>query len=57
MMSDDIEGFFTNVDVTAAIAAHERIVQLYLDPFRNKRKVGKRKFQATARNSGKIYVP
>ena len=55
MMSDDIEGFFTNVDATAVIAAHELIVQLYLDPFRNKRKGTK--FQATARNSGNIYVP
>ena len=28
MMSDDIEGFFTNVDVEAAIAAHERVIQI-----------------------------
>ena len=57
MMSDDIEGFFTNVDVDAAIAAHERIIQLYLAQYANKKKVGKRRYQATARNSNKIFVP
>ena len=55
--SDDIEGFFTNVDVDAAIAAHERIIELYLIQFANKYRVGKRRFQATSRNSNKIYVP
>ena len=57
MMSDDIEGFFTNVDVEAAIGAHERIIQIYLAQFAYKTKVGKRRFQATARNSKKIFVP
>ena len=57
MMSDDIEGFFTNVDAEAAIAAHERVIQIYLAQFANKKRVGKRRFQATARNSNKIYVP
>ena len=57
MMSDHIEGFFTNVDVEAAIEAHERIIQLYLAQFANKKKVGKRRFQATSRNSKKIFVP
>ena len=57
MRSDDIEGFFTNVDVDAAILAHERIVQLYMAQFANKKKVGKRKYQATSRNSNKIFVP
>ena len=55
--SDDIEGFFTNVDVDAAITAHERVIQLYLLQFANKQRVGKRRFQATSRNSNKIYVP
>ena len=57
MMSDDIEGFFTNVDVDAAIAAHERVIQLYLHQYTKKKKVGKRKYQATARNSNQIFVP
>ena len=40
-----------------AILAHERIVQLYMAQFANKKKVGKRKYQATSRNSNKIFVP
>ena len=44
MMSDDIEGFFTNVDVDAAIAAHERMIQLYLVQYANKKKVRKRRY-------------
>ena len=39
MMSDDIEGFFTNVDLEAAIEAHERIIELYLTQYANKKKV------------------
>ena len=57
MMSDDIEGFFTNVDLEAAIEAHERIIELYLTQYANKKKVGKRRFQATSRHCKKIFVP
>jgi hypothetical protein len=57
MRSDDIEGFFTNVDLEAAIEAHERIIELYLTQYANKKKVGKRRFQATSRNCKKIFVP
>jgi hypothetical protein len=56
-MSDDIEGFFTNVNVDAAIEAHERIICLYQIQFANKKRQGKRRFQPTARNSKKVFVP
>ena len=61
MMSDDIEGFFTNVDVDAAIMAHERIIQLYMAQYAKKEKSGEtkissdcKKFQQDLRSNRKI---
>ena len=56
-MSDDIEGFFANVNVEAAIEAHERIIQLYSAQFLHKKRQGKRKHQATSLNTKKVFVP
>ncbi len=45
------------IDVDTAISAHERVIRLYRLQFANKRRIGKRRFQATARNSNRIFVP